>query len=1518
MRNRISSNNKIIISEAFDFKYKMPEGLSPAQSAAYFNADAQVSGLENLYGQYDNKSIEPSAFMSVSTNPILLDSDIQSVKIYDIASNTQPPREKHHWISSSLGLLGSGLEAAAGAFCIAATDGLGAPLGCGVAFVHGMDGVYTSAKELWNGRAEETLTHLMLKPLVGDTTASVLDVGLTIATGGASLLTKQTTLAKQLRYQYYNWGTRLKPIPSEYGKSVFYSSASTLKENKQLAEAYATVTGKYTLEMTDAGKWLSNKKIYNKLPREYADKLWGKLSSRYAESAKGPVYAFVHGAKEEKIYYSIERGILAENKNVPTVFEFTKPLKEYSYISSENLKLGGKFISDFSLADLKLSTQAIKNTKQLPYALEVGAITSFSLISNKAETRENIMQNKHQEIQADNEFTHEINTAAYNDQYMPSLDSQLEDQQNTSIESLQKPQAKINVDALNKLLFQTSQHIEQIEFDTQLKALTSDTFTILANSAVLMGDAKAAQRLASVGQAGYTACSVIAGLKGAGILAGISPIAAGALLMTSLVTVISAFGRGNHDNTKVVMDAINKVINVIQHFQEEMLETFQEVTEHLDDISRDILFGFNEIQNNHTITSEKLELLQKKLRDYQNQAKYKHATVLDYLKNIDQKQKNAEFNQCYKKIDEAFIDAENCMTLDADKVSHLFTLLNGNTGCKATELTGAELNSGATDHPVAVTNLLSSYHWPILPIRSLITYNQSEQQDTFTYSKEQFDQIIAQLDIVPTLEVAKTHGLSELLLSNMENVPSLSRTIKTFIATDNQKILLVPLVIHGEYSLLSVSKNPLHIQYFGDITKHKRIQSIIALIAQVTEEKNEPFNLEKDCIPMPLQIPSDKRAAWIISIIKNLNANSNIINISTPEVNNQYDEDKNKFTKPLISTNNPINPMLWYAFTHRYLALLEKLSKTQQLVPKHMIQLQALIQDSDYTQHVIANTQNHEFFEGLVTHLAKATSGLKEALAQHLSTFIKSKTDEELKLALDENLHKTHRRELYHLLTQQKIKVRADYPCNTSFTENVALRDWGTTRMNINVPVKTIFAGFKSGLFDAPTNPEFGMNVFGNKLAKKYIKKQNEEITTQTNARIASDGLQKMQRHENVLNLEENKIVIETKSIPCAVLPLDSTLPLVFSNPKMATFIPDIYFNAQNLRLGELVMNYEIDETNRQFILISSFYCYETKTKTPVSIRKATFEPLFYDKAEGVWWFVMGGKCVLNTNDLERNEPYSIFGSHTLMHSYSPKTGERVGLVDRLDDLNETLDYQSQSYLAAEENIKQLIDKKIQTWHEEWQTQIEDVLLLEHSSPLGKAFANYNCTYNLLVKFIELAFPDEQREEVLGLMKKILMSNAAKIIDTDDNDFLMQLTKLRKPLLSTLPTTKEFNDLILCIKAKLQTVNHRDVDLLTQTEDAILNMLDKLLPNIKPEPQEEQTINISVATMQNAVDMCLSVDPNNPSAVIEMQKKMAMLMAMLNQNQKGLPEPTSGLKFFQPAPAKQSEAISPKTFTHGN
>ena len=119
-------------------------------------------------------------------------------------------------------------------------------------------------------------------------------------------------------YEYYKNLVENLDVSTGKNSATFYSG----KGNRELAEEFANMNGKTTLEMTPGGKYLDDLKLFedgSPLTKEQSVDVWKRLSERYAENASGTAFGFIEGAWEGSIFNTIEYPTLLKNPNIDNI-----------------------------------------------------------------------------------------------------------------------------------------------------------------------------------------------------------------------------------------------------------------------------------------------------------------------------------------------------------------------------------------------------------------------------------------------------------------------------------------------------------------------------------------------------------------------------------------------------------------------------------------------------------------------------------------------------------------------------------------------------------------------------------------------------------------------------------------------------------------------------------------------------------------------------------------------------------------------------------------------------------------------------------------------------------------------------------------------------------------------------------------------------------------------------------------------------------------------------------------------
>jgi hypothetical protein len=116
-------------------------------------------------------------------------------------------------------------------------------------------------------------------------------------------------------FEYYLRQAETLNFSTPRNGAVFYSGLG----NRALAEEFAAINGRMTLEMTQGGRWLDAENLFgpsSPLTQQQAYAVWARASQRFAEGTSGVAFGFVRGSRPTSISESIEYPALLRNGEV--------------------------------------------------------------------------------------------------------------------------------------------------------------------------------------------------------------------------------------------------------------------------------------------------------------------------------------------------------------------------------------------------------------------------------------------------------------------------------------------------------------------------------------------------------------------------------------------------------------------------------------------------------------------------------------------------------------------------------------------------------------------------------------------------------------------------------------------------------------------------------------------------------------------------------------------------------------------------------------------------------------------------------------------------------------------------------------------------------------------------------------------------------------------------------------------------------------------------------------------------
>lgn len=1099
--------------------------------------------------------------------------------------------------------------------------------------------------------------------------------------------------------------------------------------------------------------------------------------------------------------------------------------------------------------------------------------------------------------------------------------------------------------AVNELNLALRHEQEIRRIDNQIESINYG-FSAVANAFILGGNSRVGNQIMVAGNAITSVGHIIAGLKGMGSLAGINPYVAGLGIFSAFTSVLNS-SKSQKKQSQALNEALRAMGLQIKFLIEYLPELGEKILRTLNEQEKKNFLKFAEFGNQQEITQTQIENLSKELSNFKETYLSDHETSIAYLQQISQEQKQQKIKTKYNEIERAVETAENTVLRSKEhllqyenSLNGIYTLLHGATGNKSADLIGSKVTDQLRlDHASELNDLLDAYFWPMLPMGALTNYqHQLHLPNDFFYSQEDVDLLMKRLADENTSSqcIVKPTGLLSHLLINQNqdgnaSLPSIEKIIRQFLA-DNRlvnKRLLLPIQIHSQFNLLVIESNPSKIFYFGKM--HERLREVIARTTRVVAQEEDVFVEDRHVISMPTHLNVKQSAVWILNLAAvlmhtpaitedNLHDTRNdlgaAIFLTQEACRTKHATNLERLPPNRITLLEPINPYLAFNFILRYNHLFKKLindnepnnTSHAEVCHSDIEHFQQLINDIEHTHQLINRAQDMSLFEYLINNYSQAIRTLTNELDKHLQAFEEMKSAE-INLAVTKKLQKDHRKNLYEALLKQTIPINSNYSCNYGFTFGQAAGNWGGNRVNEQVNIKTWHQGYTEQFYDyAPAGN--GSGQYNQQCSSKYEQQQKNSISDYNHNYIRNNRLEELLIHDNKIHLFAADEV-RTKSIPCAILPNDNSQPMNPSNSHLATFINEKVFNAQAQGLGEINFHYSIH--NNQLELTMTFLCYKTNEIIVIPTKRTiAYDPLFYQGPEAIWWAVAGGASVTNPNALTKLGPYNPTGAHSQSFCFTPQVSQRQGLIDRAQEMIETIDTQSDEYRHAVARFETLIAENKKSLQEAWRKQLQHIINNDHQSPLGKAFTQVNVCYKLIVRFLEMALPMEERARMIEMLPNILThdgnnfaGNCAAIHNLLDSN-LNQSLKLYLPSETELQNLKMAIQSRLNILQNLQSYNY----FFDEVINTIFATIDRYLPNARAEHSNViETIKEGVAVVQQAFIQWMNINPNDPSAVRSMQNQMAQMLQFMQTNL----QPT--IQETPTAPANRLTQTSSNMFT---
>jgi RHS repeat-associated protein/uncharacterized repeat protein (TIGR01451 family) len=100
------------------------------------------------------------------------------------------------------------------------------------------------------------------------------------------------------------------------GTAVFYSGGNSA----DAAQKFARQSGKFTIDMTPGGKWLTDYgDLRNIFDPKTSNSIWSRISQRFAQNASGEVFVFLDNPRADGVWNTVEKEALEKNPRVTKI-----------------------------------------------------------------------------------------------------------------------------------------------------------------------------------------------------------------------------------------------------------------------------------------------------------------------------------------------------------------------------------------------------------------------------------------------------------------------------------------------------------------------------------------------------------------------------------------------------------------------------------------------------------------------------------------------------------------------------------------------------------------------------------------------------------------------------------------------------------------------------------------------------------------------------------------------------------------------------------------------------------------------------------------------------------------------------------------------------------------------------------------------------------------------------------------------------------------------------------------------
>lgn len=678
-------------------------------------------------------------------------------------------------------------------------------------------------------------------------------------------------------------------------------------------------------------------------------------------------------------------------------------------------------------------------------------------------------------------------------------------------------------------------------------------------------------------------------------------------------------------------------------------------------------------------------------------------------------------------------------------------LTERNLGIRDAEFTGA--NSPSVENPAALITHIDSFFSDFHLGTMAKLYAQLGLKST-NYSAEIINHYLTQIlkdksdfQLVPCLSIA------DLVFSRHQAQPNLfglAKNIKTFLATDDVEILIIPIRLRAQWQLITVNKLSQQVDIFAPSTQPELMQKMLAIVkGNVPEDftcRHKPFNNH---------VPPIYYGAIIVEVVKHLSVGESYVAVLSERFDEKLlllSQTQEKLFKPsqsLLDTqqtifSDAINPViskllmtnLLNIYYHKYPEVLDAklLDLAIDAVEINDIRDSLLTIENPYLLHQAFCD------EKLIRALFKS---YQEAARELQAKLVAARATHEA--LLSDNLNIAAKKALTQQFTDEETvkKFKQDIPVQV-------YGNWFADTSSRPGPVDFFFNHrvIPQEVWDSQHAQ--AVQARGNFVEKqiRQIKQFKESFVVTAKEKFKFDMQIDLYNHQNYT---------DNLLIPCFIFPEQDGNPVLPNLVSGYDNIPIEMLQAQALGISHIELRYHIDAAANRFILKVCLMMHGSHVDScmasySINYKNADDSFGFYEGPEAIWWFWVGGECVqqkivprkevVSTSSFlwHMDQPFWMTDRH--QRYFDPVLTKRTGAgytpLSSFTKLTNVTDPSSQLLLKE---VNERVAKKYQEMRKALNQELSNDLNNQASS-LGQALVKFEQSYKVLRLFLEFIFAD--------------------------------------------------------------------------------------------------------------------------------------------------------------------------------